>query len=328
MKGISRRVRPDARRERDGRGGTKEKGPNPRLAAPGDARLDTARRSRQGRVNLARGRATGEDLLESMKQRLSGSTFRVLNEQLYTTPSAFAGQLLRDRETFAEYHDGYRRQLELWPTRPTDVILEALRTTRRGRFVQGVQLPPEHKSHGKAAATPDSPNWLGIPRDFVVADLGCGDAAIAAALGATHTVHSFDFYPVNERVTVADMAALPLPDRSVHVAVFSLSLMSTNWPDFLREAARILKPKVGLLKILEVRSRFPDPARFVRFVESMGFNTVWYGVVDEYFCAFDFEVQGEASSEAERRNQEWRNRNAIKTTNADEVLLPCLYKRR
>ena len=36
---------------------------------------------------------------------------------------------------------------------------------------------------------------------------------------------------------------LPLADRSVHVAVFCLSLMGTNVADFIAEANRVLKKK-------------------------------------------------------------------------------------
>ena len=38
------------------------------------------------------------------------------------------------------------------------------------------------------------------------------------------------------------MAAVPLPEASVDTAVFSLSLMGTNWLDFICEAHRVLRP--------------------------------------------------------------------------------------
>lgn len=34
----------------------------------------------------------------------------------------------------------------------------------------------------------------------VVADFGCGDAALALAVGDQHTVHSFDLFKANDRV--------------------------------------------------------------------------------------------------------------------------------
>ena len=57
----------------------------------------------------------GDALLDSFRQRLSGSTFRLLNEQLYTTPSAFANQLMRDRSSYDDYHQGYGQQVAMWP---------------------------------------------------------------------------------------------------------------------------------------------------------------------------------------------------------------------
>ena len=50
---------------------------------------------------------------------------------------------------------------------------------------------------------------------------------------------------VNESVTVADIANLPLKDKSVNMVVFCLRLM-----DFVFEAVRILKVG-GVLKIIE-----------------------------------------------------------------------------
>ena len=52
------------------------------------------------------------------------------------------------------------------------------------------------------------------------------------------------------------MAHVPLPDNSVDVAVFCLSLMGTNLADYIREARRVLKPATGVMKVAEVRSRF------------------------------------------------------------------------
>ena len=80
-----------------------------------------------------------------------------------------------------------------------------------------------------------------LPADTIVADLGCGDAKIAQELGDKMTVHSFDLVSTNPHVTACDMAHVPLEHESVDVAVFCLSLMCTNLPDFIREAHRILR---------------------------------------------------------------------------------------
>lgn len=64
---------------------------------------------------------------------------------------------------------------------------------------------------------------------------------------------------------------MPLEANSVDVAVFSLSLMGTNYLDFLKEAHRVLKVG-GELKIAEVVSRFSDLDSFITLLEGLGFD--------------------------------------------------------
>jgi ubiquinone/menaquinone biosynthesis C-methylase UbiE len=95
-----------------------------------------------------------------------------------------------------------------------------------------------------------------LPKTTVIADLGCGDAMIAQTL-KKHKVLSFDLIAKNELVTACDISKvkkkipsmslmsyvsqLPLEANSVDVVVFSLSLMGTNYLEFLKEAHRVLK---------------------------------------------------------------------------------------
>lgn len=60
----------------------------------------------------------------------------------------------------------------------------------------------------------------------------------------------------------ADIANLPLKDESVSVCIFCLSLMGTNYLQFIREARRVLKNE-GELIISEVESRSPNWSKFV-----------------------------------------------------------------
>ena len=88
-------------------------------------------------------------------------------------------------------------------------------------------------------------------RGTVIVDLGCGDAALARELVPLGlTVLSYDLASTNSYVIEADICGkLPLPgDESsdvagqvVDVVVCSLSLMSTNWLNCIREARRVLK---------------------------------------------------------------------------------------
>lgn len=170
-------------------------------------------------------------LLDSFKARLSGSRFRILNEELYTTTSQESyDRFSKNPELFEQYHEGFRHQVESWPVNPVDVMV----------------------------------NWLGKncqKSETVVADFGCGDAQLAKDLlaikqkGKCHfKVHSFDLVSPNELVTACDMANVPLKNKSVDVCIFCLSLMGTNLADFIREAHRVLKDD-GKVKIAEVRSR-------------------------------------------------------------------------
>jgi len=245
----------------------------------------------------------GDDLIAAFKTKLESSTFRLLNEQIYSQPAAYGGQLLRNPTTFEDYHRGYRAQLQQWPVNPVSVILESLHHHPRGRFLQA-----RGQSRGKA-----------IPTQWVVADLGCGEAAISKDLTPLgYRVLSFDYCnKENELVTVADITQqLPgVAPGSVDVVVVCLALMATDYFGTIVEAHRLLKPK-RLLKIVEVRSRIPHPSRFVELVCGVGFTCEWTDVIGDYFVAFDF-----VRDDARQGNTEpWHY--------PSEVLLPCLYKKR
>lgn len=176
-------------------------------------------------------KATTSKLQNDFKARLTGSRFRILNEELYTTTSAESyDRFSKNPELFEQYHEGFRYQVESWPVNPVDVIVKWCSN-------QYQQAP------------------------CVVADFGCGDAQLAKDLlrikrkgEPVFTVHSFDLISPNELVTACDMAHVPLKNKSVDVCVFCLSLMGTNLADFIREAHRVLKDS-GKVKIAEVRSR-------------------------------------------------------------------------
>jgi ribosomal RNA-processing protein 8 len=96
--------------------------------------------------------------------------------------------------------------------------------------------------------------WLSSkPRTWEVADLGCGDAAIAAR--AAQRVRSYDLVAGAPGVVACNIASLPLGAGAVEAAIFSLSLMGTDYGDFLAEAHRVLK-QGGRLWIAEVQSRW------------------------------------------------------------------------
>lgn len=156
----------------------------------------------------------------------------------------------------------------------------------------------------------------------VVADFGCGDAALAQKLLSTNhkgecpfTVHSFDLVAASDLVTACDMANVPLDDKSVTVAVFCLSLMGTNLADFLREAHRVLKDN-GILKIAEVRSRFEtskgnELQEFVDVLDKLGFKCVKADKGNKMFVVLECKKNGKKPQ-----------------TKLEFTAKPCIYKRR
>lgn len=224
--------------------------------------------------------ARAEALRARMAQRLDGARFRYLNEQLYSGPSSAAQRLFQeDPEAFLLYHRGFQNQVKKWPLQPVDRIARDLRQR---------------------------------PASLVVADFGCGDCRLASSI--RNHVHCFDLASLDPRVTVCDMAQVPLEDESIDVAVFCLSLMGTNIRDFLEEANRVLKPG-GFLKVAEVSSRFEDVRTFLGAVTKLGFKVISKDLTNSHFFLFDFEKTGPP-------------RVGPKTQLSGLKLQPCLYKRR
>ncbi|KAH9790989.1 Ribosomal RNA-processing protein 8 [Citrus sinensis] len=163
----------------------------------------------------------------------------------------------------------YQEQMSHWPELPVNIIVKWL------------------KDH--------SPS-------LVIADFGCGDARLAKSV--KNKVFSFDLVSNDPSVIACDMSNTPLNSSSVDVAVFCLSLMGINFPNYLQEAQRVLKPS-GWLLIAEVKSRFDpntggaDPNKFSKAVCDLGFAPV------------SKEKQNSKSKEIQ-----WPE------------LKPCLYKRR
>jgi ribosomal RNA-processing protein 8 len=193
------------------------------------------------------------------EKKLEGAKFRVINEKLYTTTGEAAyREFQQNPQLFDIYHQGFREQASAWPYNPLDGIIE---------FVM---------RNGK---------------NKIIADIGCGDARLAASV--PNIVHSFDLVAANNRVVACDMAHLPLPENSVDVAVFCLSLMGTNILDFIKEAHRILKVD-GVLKIAEVRSRFEALENggiksFINALKKAGFDTVPHARKNENTMFFEIE---------------------------------------
>ena len=100
----------------------------------------------------------------------------------------------------------------------------------------------------------------------MVGDFGCGEAFIAAEAGDQHTIHSFDHVAIDKRVIACDIAHVPLEDDSLDLAIFCLSLMGSNFTDYIREAHRCLRldghaPHLGGRELLRRRQEVRGRAR-------------------------------------------------------------------
>ena len=86
---------------------------------------------------------------------------------------------------------------------------------------------------------------------LVIGDFGCGRAKLSELLKENKTF-SFDHHNIlNDKIIACDIKSVPLKrDGQLDIAVFCLSLMGENWPDYIVEARRCLT-KNGLLFIAE-----------------------------------------------------------------------------
>lgn len=187
-----------------------------------------------------RAKAAKPTLLQRAQAQLAGGRFRWLNQELYQRDGGSALALMAAQpQLFAEYHAGFRSQTAGWPRQPLDECIAWLRRS---------------------------------PAAWVVADIGCGDARLAASV--PQRVHSFDLVAASPAVTACDMCALPLGDGALDAAVFCLSLMGTDYGRALGEARRALRAG-GALWLAEVRSRFAGAEggsrAFLRALAAAGF---------------------------------------------------------
>ncbi|CAI4058087.1 hypothetical protein SKDZ_04G3080 [Saccharomyces kudriavzevii ZP591] len=280
-------------------------------------------------------------LQQKMMAKLTGSRFRWINEQLYTISSEEALKLVKEQpQLFDEYHDGFRSQVQTWPENPVDVFVDQIRF----RCMKPVNAP------GGLPGLKDS-------KEIVVADMGCGEAQLALEINnffksynkkakkylkRRHKVHSFDLKKANERITVADIRNVPLPDESCTIVVFCLALMGTNFLDFIKEAYRILAPR-GELWIAEIKSRFGDGRgnEFVDALKLMGFFHKRTFDENKMFTRFEFfkppgEIIEERRQKLERRQKfvevetekEELEKKRKKIAEGKWLLKPCIYKRR
>jgi ribosomal RNA-processing protein 8 len=266
-------------------------------------------------------------LQKAFQERLSGSRFRLLNEELYTSTSTTAFQRFQQNPSlFEEYHEGFRHQVEQWPINPVTIFVE--------------QLTQLHQSKVKSDSSTKK------RKKIIVADFGCGEAELARQLllirdkntgTCPFVVNSFDLVakgPNAELITACDAAHTPLTAGTVDYGIFCLALMGTNLADFIREGHRVLKPD-GRLFIAEVRSRFESVAsshnetlkndktkkgnmnneaslqEFIHVLDQLGFEAYHTDRTNTMFVLFHLKKNGKKP----RKDLQYTAK-------------PCIYKRR
>jgi SAM-dependent methyltransferase len=78
---------------------------------------------------------------------------------------------------------------------------------------------------------------------------------------------------INDKVTACDMKKVPLADEALDIAIFSLSLMGNNWPDYIKEAKRCLVTD-GILIIAKTTKSLKGRLSNLRdIIKAEGFET-------------------------------------------------------
>ena len=200
-------------------------------------RLDSGEVDVVHRVPITVPLPTEDEAAVKKRQARYGDFSRLNNSWNGRASTKTHDALQENPEEWAHYHTLYREARQAWTVVPYEEMIR----------------------------------WLEDREGLVVGDFGCGEAKIAEAVEDRHVVYSFDHVAINDEVTACDMASVPLDDETLDVVVFSLSLMGSNFTDYLREAHRTLKID-GQLHIFESTSRFSDRDAFVNDLKHLGFD--------------------------------------------------------
>lgn len=179
------------------------------------------------------------------------------------TATQLQGKLVYSRELgdFASLH---RR----WDSEPSP-----------GRHARLRAMPSEWQvyqaQYARTARAWGEPAWafaaslIGSSPGARVADLGCGSCGLMHAVG--REVAAFDHVAADSGAIAADLAAIPLADASIEIAVLSLALVGTNWNDTIGEATRITATG-GRVVITELAASSRSPVAIVAALAARGWS--------------------------------------------------------
>jgi superfamily II DNA or RNA helicase len=165
---------------------------------------------------------------EQKRREVKYGDFTKMNQVFYTTHSSKLHQrLLKNKEEWIQYHKLQEYAEKSWSVIPRDEIINRLKK---------------------------------LSRHYYIGDFGCGrESFIQNELG--RRVKSFDHVAREDitKVKSCDMSNVSeyVKDGELDVAVFCLSLMGSNWQEYIKEAARCVI-KHGLILIAEPTRRVKE----------------------------------------------------------------------
>lgn len=177
------------------------------------------------------------EIVEYLKPTLGD--FSQMNKSWSTSRSENTFKRLKNNQKeWFYYHDMYKKRREDWDEIPYIEIAKKIK---------------------------ERPEWI-------VADMGCGENLLSKEV--TNKVHAFDYVAIDKDVTACDMSSIPLKNQEVDAIVFCLSLMGSNYLDYIREASRVAKP-YGSLFICEPKKKVEKRLEVLKKeIISTGFKVV------------------------------------------------------
>jgi superfamily II DNA or RNA helicase len=171
--------------------------------------------------------------------RASLGDFSEMNKSWSTSRSENTFKRLKNNEKeWYYYHDLYKKRREDWDEIP---YLEIAKKINK------------------------CPEWI-------VADMGCGENLLSKEV--SNKVHAFDYVAIDNDVTACDMSSIPLADQEINAVVFCLSLMGSNYLDYIKEAFRVTKP-YGNIFICEPKKKVEKRLEVLKKeIDSTGFKIV------------------------------------------------------
>ncbi|ORY31362.1 methyltransferase-domain-containing protein [Naematelia encephala] len=277
------------------------------------------------------------NLQQGMKAKLEGARFRWINEQLYSTKSTEAVEMMKkDPKIFADYHMTHRALTSAWPQPPLPHLISLLTPLSAGTLVVDLGcgdagLAKALVPQGKVVLSYDLVGDSGVPTDgqgtggWVVETDFLEHVPLPGRPGGRSTAaaeEEEEAQPIKKSKKKGKAKASEASEV-VDVVVCCLSLMGVNWVGGIYEACRILK-QGGVFHIAEVTSRFISTEAFISKIESFGFELEHQEAPSSHFTLFRFKKSASTPHGPARGEAGWHAR----VKDGEQILRGCVYKKR